>query len=157
MTGCPYSPAEMLFNRCIRSGLPVTTNMLRPAMVSAHENVLERQLNQKVSYDRSARPLALLEPGSHAYVRTDEEDEWKPATVVDVHISPRSYVVDNGRTMVRRNRAHIKPGKPPTISLTINRGNNRQPHLRRLRKALIEATQKLMPCPAAFHLRLGPL
>ena len=99
----------MLFNRCIRSGLPVTSDTLRPVVISAHENLLERQIKQKGYYDRMTKPLPTLKPGTPVYVRTDEERQWQPAKVLGTHEYPRSYAVDNGRNVVRRNRVHLKP------------------------------------------------
>ena len=46
-------------------------------------------------------------------VRTDKQDSWKPATVVDSHSSPRSYVIDDG-SQLRRNRVHLKPSNVST-------------------------------------------
>jgi len=62
VAGCPYSPAEMLFNRSIRSGLPLTTETLRPSIKSGQESLSEARMKQKVYYDRGTRPLPDLEP-----------------------------------------------------------------------------------------------
>ena len=109
LTGSIYSPAEMLFNRNIRSNLPITTAMLKPIVVQARERMESNQAKQKAYYDRGTRELPELQPGSKAFVRTDEESEWQPGVVVDSHEAPRSYWVDNGQNTVRRNRVHIKP------------------------------------------------
>ena len=38
--------------------------------------------------------------------------EWKAATVVQSHASPRSYVVDTGSRRIRRNRVALRAGRP---------------------------------------------
>lgn len=113
VSGCPYSPAEMLFNRSIRSSIPRTTDSLRPHVKDGHQYLMDNRNKQKEHYDRSTRPLPDLQPGDRAYVRTEEQSDWRPATVVAEHSAPRSYLVDNGANIVRRNRAHIKSSNAP--------------------------------------------
>ena len=42
-------------------------------------------------------------------MRTDADKEWSQGVIIDRHESPRSYLVDNGHSVVRRNRVHLKP------------------------------------------------
>lgn len=111
VAGCAYSPAEMLFNRSIRSNLPLTTQTLMPSAVQATEQLRKNQDKRKEYYDSTTKLLPPLQPGDKAFVRTDSQDQWRPATVVDKLPEPRSYLLDNGQNLVRRNRVHIKPDK----------------------------------------------
>lgn len=108
VTGCIYSPAEMLFNRCIRSTLPITSQALRPTEVKPTEMLKQRQQLAKSYYDKSAKDLPALTTGDSVFMRTNVEKHWTPATVVGHHQNPRSYLVDNGQNLVRRNRIHLK-------------------------------------------------
>jgi len=114
-TSLPIAPAEMLFNKRIRSGLPLYTKTLRPSIKSGQESLSEARMKQKVYYDRGTRPLPDLGPGDKAYVRTGEQQEWRSCTIVDQHTAPRSYIVYNGTIIVRCNHSHPKPATQPDI------------------------------------------
>jgi hypothetical protein len=119
VTGCTFSPAEMLFNRSIRSNLPITTEMLRPSVVEPMPQLTANQKSRSYYYDRRAKLLPELQPGSRALIRTDSENEWSQGLIVNHHGAPRSYLVDNGQSVVRRNRVHLKPDR------TMNAGDDR--------------------------------
>ena len=112
VTGLKFSPAELLFNRYIRGPLPLTTNKLTPNVPQeAFEQLKGRQVKQKQAHDARAKPLPPLTPGTAVYVRTNKETEWKPGTVTELHPQPRSYIIDNDTSQVRRNRVHLKPNR----------------------------------------------
>ena len=117
VSGCFYSPAEMLFSRVIRSGLPVTSESLKPAIVSPTDQLRANQRVTKETYDKSAKALPNLNPGMPVFVRTDQQKEWTPGQIIDRHTAPRSYVVDVGKSVVRRNRVHLKPNYTTTTTL----------------------------------------
>ena len=50
-----------------------------------------------------------LYTGDSVLVRTDKEQTWEPAVVMQEHGSPRSYLVDNGQSVLRCNRVHLQP------------------------------------------------
>ena len=54
VTGCLLSPAEMLFNRSIRSDLPIIAELLKPAIVEPTEALTVNQDLRKEYYDRQA-------------------------------------------------------------------------------------------------------
>ena len=120
VSGCSYSPAEMLFNRTIRSNLPVTTATLRPMVVDPTSQLQQRQEIQKEYYDRGTKALETLNPGSKTWIRTGDESQWSSGIIVDGADAPRSYLVDNGQSVVRRNRCHLKPAvtKSPSLDMT---------------------------------------
>ena len=109
ISGCPYSPAEMLFGRQIRSKVPKLASSLVPKSCEAKDVLERRQALQKSYYDRGTKNLPPLTTGDNVVVRTDKQTSWEPAVVVDSHTSPRSYVIDDGRQLLRRNRVHLKP------------------------------------------------
>lgn len=119
-SGSCYSPAEMLFNRCIRSCLPRTSATLQVQPPSAPETSTVYQQKQKQYYDRSARALKPLTEGERVLVRTGHDQTWEPGTIVSKHDLPRSYWVDNGNSVVRRNRVHLKPNHTPREPLDLH-------------------------------------
>ena len=70
ITGCAFSPAELLFNRALRSDLPITAESLKPVVIEASQQLIANQNLQKKYHDRHARPLADLEPGTPALIRS---------------------------------------------------------------------------------------
>ena len=120
MVGCFYSPAEMLFNRVIRSSLPVTSESLKPVIVSPTDQLRANQRVTKETYEKSAKALPNLNPGMPVFVSTDQQKEWTPGQIIDKHTAPRSYVVDVGKSVVRRNRVHRKPNYATTTTLNDN-------------------------------------
>ena len=54
-----------------------------------------------------------LKPGDFVRVKPEMgSKEWKAATVVQQHTSPRSYIVDVGGRRIRRNRVVLKTDSP---------------------------------------------
>jgi len=101
------SPAELLFNRRLRTKLPVPVGKLVPTFVEAtRPQLVERQRKYKVVHDRYARDLPVLQQGD--VVRLQQKDRLVKGEVVAKHNSPRSYVVktESGSTL-RRNRRHL--------------------------------------------------
>ena len=70
----------------------------------------KKQAEQKASYDRSAIPLPPLQTGET--VRVQKDGEWKPAKVIEVADTPRSYKVETPDGAVyHRNRRHLHQDK----------------------------------------------
>ena len=113
--GLPFSPAQMLMSRRLRSKLPATANHLQPAVVHAKPMLQEQQRKQKKYYDRGARHLKPLKPGDSVHIRHGKL--WKPAVIVKRHLHPRSYIVSCDGAQYRRNRRHIlhTPGISPPV------------------------------------------
>ena len=108
------SPAQLLMGRRLRNDLPVMESLLQPANNSPQrisKYLMKTKEEQKKYHDKHAsKELKELQPG--AKVRLEPwtySKEWKPATVVRHHHTPRSYVVqtENGRKY-RRNRQHLR-------------------------------------------------
>ncbi|KAK3731332.1 hypothetical protein QZH41_004090 [Actinostola sp. cb2023] len=99
--------------RRLRSILPCTTSHLLPETTSHQETMVrfqKKQAEQKANYDRSATPLPSLHTGET--VRIQRDGDWKPAKVIEVADTPRSYRVETPDGAVyRRNRKHLHQDK----------------------------------------------
>ncbi|GBM25190.1 hypothetical protein AVEN_241064-1, partial [Araneus ventricosus] len=105
-----FSPSELLMGRRINTTLPVATTQLQP--YSVNKKVLEakderRIEGQKTNYDKhhGVRNLDELDPGQNVWI-TDRRLTGK---VLQKTPYPRSYLVQSGRRVYRRNRKHLIP------------------------------------------------
>jgi len=103
VSGMLYSPAELLFNRQLRTKLPKHTNILTPQVPDSQVQLEARQLRAKAHYDRTTKSLEPLKEGDPVLVRTDKEKTWEPDVVAQLHGSPRSYILGSGL----RNRGNL--------------------------------------------------
>ena len=100
--------------RRLRSGLPMMDSLLQPASVNQQDvskYLSKMKEDQKKHHDLDAHSeLKEIQPGTKVRMQPwSDSREWKPATVVRHHHTPRSYVVqeDDGRNH-RRNRRHLR-------------------------------------------------
>ncbi|GBO04422.1 RRP12-like protein, partial [Araneus ventricosus] len=105
-----FSPSELLMGRRINTTLPIAMTQLQP--YSVNKKVLEakeerRIEGQKTNYDKhhSVRNLDELDPGQSVWI-TDRRVTGK---VLQKTPYPRSYLVQSGRRVYRRNRKHLIP------------------------------------------------
>lgn len=107
------SPAQRLLSRRTRTALPISPDLLRPAVkTQVQAQLLHKKGQSKKAYDRNAKPLCPLLPNQAVRLKTDSGFKDK-AVVVRSSGDPRSYIVSrNGRTY-RRNRRHIRPVTEP--------------------------------------------
>ena len=111
--GIGLSPSQLCMGRRLRTTLPTATGLLKPETYNAQEikrSFQKAKDKQKYHYDRhGTRELPPLKPGDHVRVKPEHgSKEWKAATVVQSHASPRSYVVDTGSRSIRRNRVALR-------------------------------------------------
>lgn len=103
------SPASMLFNRQIRTNLPVIIRNHRYDKEQVQERLQERQEQQKQHYDKHAHDLPPLIPGEAVTVQNHTNKQWSPAVVRSVCPEPRSYIIESHNGSVfRRNRRDIR-------------------------------------------------
>ena len=109
------SPAQILMGRRLKTSLIVNSELLKPKSYSCEmiKHKLEKsQLRMKEDYDKSARKeYNELKSGEVILYQTPStmaKKEWQPATVVQNHESPQSYVIDTGKKKLRRNRVDLK-------------------------------------------------
>jgi hypothetical protein len=101
------SPAQLLFNRHLKTKLPVLSDALLPSDVTVRSRLEQRQQRQKLHHDVGTRELPPLNKGD--VVRVRHNNNWLRGIVDSKHLSgPRSYNVmtEDGGTL-RRNRKHI--------------------------------------------------
>ncbi|CAG2195504.1 unnamed protein product [Mytilus edulis] len=106
--GVGLSPAQLLFNRQLKTKLPMSTELLEPkAFGSKQKELMERQKRQKHYYDKTSKPLPSVAPGEIVRFKKEDKSTWEPA-IVDTEHSERSYVLraENDK-LYRRNRKHI--------------------------------------------------
>ncbi|PIK34103.1 hypothetical protein BSL78_29069, partial [Apostichopus japonicus] len=104
------SPAELLFNRKIRSTLPTQIHNNNPDKDKVAERLQSRQSSQKIRFDDRTQLQPPLLAGQNVYVQDQTgKKRWQPATVNRVREEPRSYQVTTQQgSSLRRNRRHIK-------------------------------------------------
>ena len=118
--GVGSSPAQRLMNRRTRTLLPTVTTLLEPRTISKgheRERMKDQQQRQAYYYNRSARDLPPLKEGETVRMKPFVlgQKHWKKA-VVARRLDHRSYEVDTGGTIYRRNRAHLRCSHEPTPS-----------------------------------------
>ena len=108
-----YSPCELLQGRKMKTKIPVMPDQLQPKLPDStqlKEKHHQAKRHQKKYHDlhKGARKLSKLHPGDTVRIRTGDEKIWgEPATVVK-KIGPRSYLIDTGNGIYRRNRRHLQ-------------------------------------------------
>jgi len=108
VAGLPFSPAEMLFSRCVRGPLPYTEQMLKPQVPAALPLLQQRQSHQKEMYDMGAKELEPLVGGDKVLVRAGDQQVWNEATLLARSSQPRSYIVDSEGSQLLKNRTQLK-------------------------------------------------
>ena len=103
-----YSPSELLMNRRLRTTVPTLGYNLHPSVPNyAQLRAMEQKdkQKQKTDFDRrhASRSLQQLMPGDQVWI----DDRNLRGSVVKEY-SPRSYLVDTERGILRRNRRQLK-------------------------------------------------
>ena len=106
------SPAESLFNRPIRDGLPAHTRSFQKEWQREPEE-LERRVvaareKSQIFYNTTAHSLAVLKVNDHVLIQDTENSRWSiPGKVIEIGPN-RDYLVrtENGKEF-RRNRRHL--------------------------------------------------
>ena len=112
LESCQLSPAQLSMGRRLRTKLPIAKAQLQPAAYDLAEvrNRLDaNKAKQKQYHDtRAAGDLHVLLPGDPVRMQVPETNDWLPATVVEHHESPRSYIVECNGRKYRRNRKFLR-------------------------------------------------
>ena len=114
LSGLKYAPSQLLMSRLLRTKIPVKKSLLKPKVINAHRELLNRQNLQKKYYDRSSKPLSELSAGDSAYIKRGKR--WESAVVAQKHSAPRSYIVETNSGRFRRNRRHLRSSKAKFVS-----------------------------------------
>ena len=117
VTGMTYSPSQLLMSRIARTKIPISQELLLPAVASeAKHQLAQQQKRQKQNYDKSTKPLPPLEIGENVHLR--QGNIWIPATVSRLASAPRSYIITttDGQQYRRNRRDLLKTNIPSTVS-----------------------------------------
>ena len=113
IAGISASPVQLLMSRRLKTKLPTTSNLLKPAVVEdARNRLVSRQQRQKQFYDRGTKFRRKYREGDSVRVRLDKT--WDKAVISQVHQTPRSYVVTTPEGQsYRRNQLFIRDSPDP--------------------------------------------
>jgi hypothetical protein len=107
-------PSQLLNSRRYKTKLPIKKDLLKPQTQNLEE--IKRKLDQNKDiqikhYNKKAgKEHARQKPGEDIRMAPlPGKKKWLPGTVVGLHTSPRSYVVDCGGRKYRRNRKFLRP------------------------------------------------
>lgn len=112
------SPAELLYQRKLKSNLPIRIENQMPNRDQISQRLIERQQSMKYYHDRNAQDLSPLATGQHVRIQDQRTKKWFPGTVSCKRPEPRSYEVQtqNG-SILRRNRCHLRPASAQHIEM----------------------------------------
>jgi len=107
MSNVHLSPAQLLYNRCIRTDLPAMTDrFLSTSSTEAKEQLERKQLTEKYYADKGSKELPSLYPGET--VRIKLGDQLIPGRVLEELDFPRSFrVISVDGYEYRRNRRDL--------------------------------------------------
>lgn len=116
------SPAQLSSGRRLRSTIPTTLAQLKPKpiQVNLHDVLEQKALRNKEYYDRTALKAdrEQLKVGERVRMRTP--NGWLPAKVTQIGPEPRSYHVQKGSRIYRRNRRDLMPDLIPMTESSNN-------------------------------------
>ena len=117
--GHSFSPAQRLMGRRTRSTIPLSEQLLRPEIAdppTVSSEINRRKIASKAQYDKHAQPpLMPLPLGSYVYAKprpSQRGNPWIYGQIIN-STAPRSYSIDMGNSVLRRNRAQLRPAAPP--------------------------------------------
>ncbi|GFS05249.1 Pol polyprotein [Elysia marginata] len=105
------SPAQLLMGRRPRNLLPAVNQLFQPRTINRKEfskQYYKMKETQKFYHDRTTRPLQDLPETSPVRLQpTAGRKVWLPGTIIK-KVGPRSYHVETGDGVYKRNRRHIR-------------------------------------------------
>ena len=106
------SPAQRLMGRRTKILISTASNLLKPETINpitVQEELQKHRRQQKLFYDRQAKPLKSLSVGD-SVLMTSKDGRWRPAKVTSIsQIAPRSYnIVTPQGQHYRRNRKDLR-------------------------------------------------
>lgn len=108
ITGLKMSPAELLFGRKLKTKLPVMVEQNRDFR-EHHDLLQKRNELYKLYYNQHTRERTDFNQGDKVVYKNGRY--WQPGVVTAKHNSPRSYLVDTGKNVIRRNSNHLRASK----------------------------------------------
>ncbi|GFX21752.1 transposon Tf2-6 polyprotein [Trichonephila clavipes] len=95
ISGLDLSPAQMMFNRRLKTKLPISNKLLNAELFNnIREKLIKRQNVQKIHSDKTVHSLPELEPEDNVRILNFKNKIWEQAKIVSKHkLHPRSYFV----------------------------------------------------------------
>ena len=110
-----HSPAEMLYQRVIRTTVPQRIRHKDPQAAADRDHLNDRAIQSAAYHDYHCKPKSPLYAGQTVSVLNDAKSLWLPATVID-QARHRSYlVIVTGGGQYRRARNHIHEHHPDAV------------------------------------------
>lgn len=111
--GIGTSPAHRLMGRQCNTLLPVAGSLLQPRYSTEEETgrLIGAKERQRHYYDRQTKTLPPIRIGEPIHMRLPGEKTWSAGTCTRL-AGPRSYEVQVGAGVYRRNRRHLKNAGP---------------------------------------------
>lgn len=104
------SPAQLLFNRQLRTRIPVHNKLLKPKIHKYDTTIFNKyREGQRQHYNKGCRSKREnLSVNQRIMFKKTDTDVWTPGVIKCKNIEPRSYnVIDDRGVEYRRNRIHI--------------------------------------------------
>ena len=120
VTAIGETPPGLIIGRQIRGTIPTMAEVSKPKLpdhAAVKKADVKAKKRYKESFDRGngTRELPALQPGDWVRVKLDSEKQCTTESkVISTDQSPRSYIVDSGGRMLRRNRKHLIKVSTPT-------------------------------------------
>ena len=125
--GISSSPGQRFLGRRAKTSIPITECLLVPDSQHLTCNVAQqhKKLVDKAKYDRHAKDLPPLKAGDSVRIKPVAlgDKVWIKGSVLQ-RLDERSYVVSDGRKVIRRNRRVLKPIPTENPSEAMNENTN---------------------------------
>ena len=121
------SPVQRLMSRRTQTLIPIAEELLTPVVIDCskvHQRLVEARRKQKVYADRGTQNKPEYTVGDKVKVQQGHRD-WNLTGVIKEKINSRSYLVDDGNKLLRRNSHHLSKRYTPFEKLR-QRHENRQ-------------------------------
>ena len=112
--GMETSPAQRMMGRRCKTLLPTRQTLLTPMHETAVDvaKLKEKKKKQAYYYNRTTKKRRSLGQGETVRMRLPQQQRWTPG-IVHEQVAPRSYDVQVGESMYRRNARHLRPSDEP--------------------------------------------
>ncbi|XP_044167088.1 uncharacterized protein K02A2.6-like [Acropora millepora] len=153
--GIGTSPAQRPMDRRCKTLLPIAGSLLQPSFPTEEDTrkILGTKQRQQFYYNKHAKPLEQIRVGDAVRMRLPGEKTWSPGTCT-ANAGPRSFRVQVGETVYRRNRRQIlKTGETPEAVLPENIDAPEDPTPTRVETSAPEECPPLVPTETALSRR----
>ena len=153
--GIGTSPDQRLMGRRCKTLLPIAGSLLQPSFPTEEDTrkMLGTKQRQQFYYNKHAKPLEQIRVGDAVRMRLPGEKTWSPGTCT-ANAGPRSFRVQVGETVYRRNRRQIlKTGETPEAVLPEDIDAPEDPTPTRVETSPPEECPPLVPTETAVSRR----